>query len=148
MRWRSILTLGIVVSFAAGCAATHSAIPVTDPDVITTDQIAKSKATNAYDVIATISPKMFIAHGAATTRGDQPSTPGRQALPVVVYIDNVKVGPVDELKTLGKVDVREIRYLSPRVATDRWGQNHAGGVIFVTTVQGAGPDTTSGTTHW
>ena len=66
MRWRSILTLGIVVSFAAGCAATHSAIPVTDPDVITTDQIAKSKATNAYDVIATISPKMFIAHGAAT----------------------------------------------------------------------------------
>ena len=143
MRWRSILTLGIVVSFAAGCAATHSAIPVTDPDVITTDQIAKSKATNAYDVIATISPKMFIAHGAATTRGDQPSTPGRQALPVVVYIDNVKVGPIDELKTLGKVDVREIRYLSPRVATDRWGQNHAGGVIFVTTVQGAGPDTTS-----
>jgi len=142
MRWRSVLTLGIVASCAAGCAATQSAIPLTDPDVITTDQIVKSKATNAYDVIATISPKMFIAHGAATTRGDQPSTVGRQALPVVVYIDNVKVGPIDELKTLGKVDVKEIRYLSPRVATDRWGQNHAGGVIYVTTVQGVGPDTT------
>ncbi len=84
---------------------------------------------------------MFTAHGAPTTRGNQPATQGRQAMPVVVYIDNVKVGPISELKTLGTVDVKEIRYLSPRVATDRWGLNHAGGVIYVTTVQGLGPDT-------
>lgn len=142
MRWRSVVTLGMLASFGAGCAASHSATPIMNPDLITTDQIARSKATNAYDLIATISPKMFIAHGAATTRGQQPPTPGRQALPVVVYIDNVKVGPIDELKALGKVDVKEIRYLSPRVATDRWGENHAGGVIYVTTLQGVGRDTT------
>jgi hypothetical protein len=126
----------------ADCAATRSSIPVVDPDVITQDQIVRSKATNAYEVIATISPKMFVAHGAATTRGDQPPTAGRQALPVVVYIDNVKVGPIDELKALGKIDLKEIRYLSPRAATDRWGEGHPGGVIYVTTIQGAGPDTT------
>ena len=63
-------------------------------------------------------------------------------MPVVVYIDNVKVGPIDELKALGKLDVREIRYLSPRAATDRWGENHAGGVIYVTTLQAGVPDTT------
>jgi hypothetical protein len=143
MQWRSALTLGVAALLATGCAATRSSTPITDPDVITEDQIARSKATNAYDVIATISPKMFTAHGAATTRGDQPPTPGRQALPVVVYVDNVKVGPVEELKTLGKVDLKEIRYLSPRVATDRWGQGHPGGAIYVTTMQGAGPDTTS-----
>jgi hypothetical protein len=143
MRWRSVLTLGAAVSFASGCAATRTTTPKTDPDVITADQIARSKATNAYDLIATISPKMFTAHGAATTRGNQPPTEGRQALPVVVYIDNVKVGPIDELKAVSKIDVREIRYLSPRVATDRWGENHAGGVIYVTTSQGLGPDTTS-----
>jgi len=142
-RWRTVLALGIAVSLAAGCAARQTATPAVDPDVITFDQVARSKATNAFDVIATLRPQMFTAHGAATTRGQQPPTPGRQALPVVVYIDNVKVGPVDELKALGKVDVREIRYLSPRVATDRWGENHAGGVILVTTVQGLGPDTTS-----
>ena len=45
-------------------------------------------------------------------------------------------------KTLGKIDVKEIRYLSPRAATDRWGEGHPGGVIHVTTIQGAGPDTT------
>ena len=142
MRWRSVVALGMMASVGVACAASHTATPIIDPDVITTDQIVKSKATNAYDVIATISPKLFIAHGAATTRGQQPPTAGRQALPVVVYIDNVKVGPVDELKALGKADVREIRYLSPRVATDRWGENHAGGVIYVTTLQGIGPDTT------
>ena len=142
MQWRRVLTLGMAVLLGSGCASTRSSTPA-DPDVITEDQIVRSKATNAYDVIATISPKMFTAHGAATTRGDQPPTPGRQALPVVVYVDNVKVGPVDELKTLGKVDLKEIRYLSPRVATDRWGQGHPGGVIYVTTVQGIGPDTTS-----
>jgi hypothetical protein len=140
--WRTVGALGIAMSSALGCATSRSATPVTDPDVITTDQIVRSKASNAYDVIATIRPQMFTAHGAPTTRGQQAPTPGRQAMPVVVYIDNVKVGPVTELKALGTLDLREIRYLSPRVATDRWGENHAGGVIYVTTIQGVGPDTT------
>ena len=141
MLWRTAVSLGVAVSLVSGCASTRTTTPATDPEVITQDQIARSKATNAYDLIATIRPQMFTAHGAPTTRGEQPSTQGRQALPVVVYIDNVKVGPVAELKALGTVDVREIRYLSPRVATDRWGLNHAGGVIYVTTLQGVGPDT-------
>lgn len=142
MRWPVALTLGIALVAGSACATTRSNTPSMDPDLITQDQIARSKATNAYDVIATISPKMFTAHGAATTRGDQPPTPGRQALPVVVYVDNVKVGPIEDLKAIGKLDLREIRYLSPRAATDRWGEGHAGGVIYVTTVQGVGPDTT------
>ena len=146
MQWRSLLTLGVVMTLAAGCAAPRPAtIPAgTDPDVITVDQIVRSKATNAYDLIASVRPQMFTAHGAPTTRGQQPSTPGRQALPVLVYIDNVKVGAVAELKAIGTLDLREIRYLSPRVATDRWGENHAGGVIYVTTVQATGPDTLEG----
>ena|SRR5215207_1505283 len=139
--WRTVVTLGAVMSLGMGCAASRSSTPVSDPDIITTDQVVRSKATNAYDLIASIRPQMFTAHGAVTTRGQQPSTAGRQALPVVVYVDNVKVGAVAELKTLGTLDVREIRYLSPRVATDRWGENHAGGVIFVTTNTVVGPDT-------
>ena len=141
MQWRAVLAVSLIASLAAGCASSSGSAPVTDPDLITADQIARSKATNAYDLIATLRPQMFTAHGAPTTRGEQPSTQGRQALPVVVYIDNVKVGFVPELKTLGTLDVREIRYLSPRVATDRWGENHAGGVIFVTTNLAVGPDT-------
>jgi hypothetical protein len=138
---RTALALGMVVAFGAGCASRRAG-GAHDPDVITIDQILKSKATNTYDLIATIRPQMFTAHGAPTTRGDQPSALlGRHTPPVVVYIDNVKVGPVAELKTLGTADVREVRYLSPRVATDRWGLNHAGGVIHVTTIQGLGPDT-------
>jgi hypothetical protein len=140
MQWRFGIALGIALVGALGCGR-RPPVPVADPDVITTDQIVKSKATNAYDVIATLRPQMFTAHGAPTTRGQQPANVGRQGAPVVVYIDNVKAGPPSELKTLSKLDVREIRYLSPRVATDRWGLNHAGGVIYVTTTQGVGPDT-------
>src|SRR5262245_64157562 len=125
MRWGSVVTLGMAVMLGLGCATTRSNTPISDPDVITEDQIARSKATNAYDLIATISPKMFTAHGAATTRGDQPPTPGRQALPVVVYVDNVKVGLVGELKTLGKVDVKAISYLRPGGATARTGEGDA-----------------------
>jgi len=139
---RSALTLGMVIAFAGGCASRGTG-GSGDPDVITYDQIARSKASNVYDLIATIRPQMFTAHGAATTRGDQPSTPGRQALPVVVYVDNARVGPITELKGMGTTDLREIRYLSPRAATDRWGINHAGGVIHVSTAQGLGPDTTA-----
>src|SRR6187397_1619299 len=99
MQWRAVLAVSLIASLAAGCASSSGSAPVTDPDLITADQIARSKATNAYDLIATLRPQMFTAHGAATTRGQQPVTPGRQALPVVVYIDNVKVGFVPELKT-------------------------------------------------
>ena len=140
MQWRFGVTLGIALMAASACGR-RTPVPVTDPDVITVDQIVKSKAMTAYDVIATLRPQMFTAHGAPTTRGQQAANAGRQGAPVVVYIDNVKAGPVAELKTLSKLDVREIRYLSPRVATDRWGVNHAGGVIYVTTTQAVGPDT-------
>jgi hypothetical protein len=145
MQWRSVLSLGVVLALAVGCASSGSssagAAGPSDPDIITLDQIVRSKATNAYDLIASLRPQMFTAHGAPTTRGQQPVTPGRQAMPVVVYIDNVRVGPIAELKSLATLDIREIRYLSPRVATDRWGENHAGGVISVTTAQATGPDT-------
>lgn len=146
MRWRSVLSLGVVLTLAVGCASSGSpsAGATSDPDIITLDQIVRSKATNAYDLIASLRPQMFTAHGAPTTRGQQPVTPGRQAVPVVVYIDNVRVGPIAELKSLATLDIREIRYLSPRVATDRWGENHAGGVISVTTAQATGPDTVRG----
>jgi len=138
MRCRTVLALGIGVSLAAGCATSRSETPRTDPDVITFDQIARSRVTNAYDVIATLRPRLFTAHGSPTTR----QTTGRRGSPVAVYVDNVKVASVEELKGLLKGDVREIRYLSPRVATDRWGPNHTGGAIYVTTLQAAGPDTT------
>jgi hypothetical protein len=138
MRCRIALALGIGVSLAAGCAASRSETPRTDPDVITFDQIARSRVTNAYDVIATLRPRMFTAHGAPTTR----QATGRRGAPVVVYVDKVRFASVEELKGLLTGDVREIRYLSPRVATDRWGPNHAGGVIYVTTLQAVGPDTT------
>jgi outer membrane cobalamin receptor len=145
MQWRSCVALGVAISLATGCASHGGSSVGPDPDVITVDQIVRSKATNAYDLIASVRPQMFTAHGAPTTRGQQPATKGRQAMPVVVYIDNVKVGPVAELKALATIDLREIRYLSPRVATDRWGENHAGGVIYVTTAQATGPDTAATT---
>ena len=145
MQWRNVLTLGVAAALATGCASRGASVPpAADPDIITVDQIVRSKATNAYDLIASLRPQMFTAHGAPTTRGQQPVTPGRQAMPVVVYIDNVRVGPIAELKSLATLDIREIRYLSPRVATDRWGENHAGGVIAVTTAQATGPDTVRG----
>jgi hypothetical protein len=136
------MALGTAASLAAGCAASRTETPSMDPDVITFDQIARSRVGNVYDVISTLRPRMFTAHGAPMTRGQQRPT-GRQA-PVVVYLDNVKVASVEELKGLLKGDVREIRYLSPRVATDRWGPNHAGGVIYVTTLEGVGFDPPAG----
>jgi hypothetical protein len=140
MQWRFGVSLGKALMVGTGCGS-RTPVPAIDPHINTVEQIVKSNATNAYDVIATLRPQMFTAHGAPTTRGQQPSTAGRQALPVAVYVDNVKVASVAELKGLPKMDVREIRYLSPRAATDRWGQNHAGGVIAVTTFQGVAPDT-------
>ena len=81
-------------------------------------EIAGSQYQNALDVVQNLRPSMLI------TRGVEP---------VIVYMDDVRLGEPATLTNIPVGRVKEIRYLNARDATTRFGTGHSGGVILVTT---------------
>jgi hypothetical protein len=69
----------------------------------------------------------------AWLRGARGASSNAEAAPVVVYRDGVKMGNASELRSISTVQIREIRYLDAMAATQRFGMDHAGGAILVTT---------------
>jgi hypothetical protein len=81
------------------------------------------------------------------TRGIQALTEGAETLVLsakdtitlqgsprlTVYLDNAKLGTVDELRTLPIMGVTSVRYFEPAEATMRWGAGNTHGAIQVLT---------------
>lgn len=66
-----------------------------------------------------------------------PASPGAPVIrenQVLVYLDSQKLGGIDQLRTVEIAAVEYIRFYPPAEASARWGFNHGGGVIFVSTM--------------
>jgi hypothetical protein len=59
-----------------------------------------------------------------------------------VYIDNVRLGGVEMLRTVSTSNISKIAHLSANDATARYGVGHAAGVIEIITLPGGAPLTT------
>ncbi|HEY8164840.1 MAG TPA: hypothetical protein VIF83_04725 [Gemmatimonadaceae bacterium] len=57
---------------------------------------------------------------------------------LIVYLDNVKLGDIDELRSLPLTGVLEVRYFNAGQAMRRWGSGHEHGAIEVITTANAG----------
>jgi hypothetical protein len=103
-------------------------------NVITAEEIAKSSASNAYDLIKTLRPQWFRARGISTGMPDPSgggvSDPGGG---IIVYVDGSRVGGVDELENYGAERIEEMRFLNSSDATTKYGTGHTQGAIEVTT---------------
>jgi hypothetical protein len=60
-------------------------------------------------------------------------TPADDARTLTVYLDNVKIGSIEELRSLTLASVREVRYFTAAQAMRRWGSGHEHGAIEVIT---------------
>lgn len=87
--------------------------------------LAEQPVTNAYDAVQRLRPRWLVERG--------PSTLNASGNPVVVYVDNHRLGNVDELRNLAIQLIAEIRYRDAADATTRYGTGHASGAIEVTT---------------
>jgi len=52
---------------------------------------------------------------------------------VVVYVDDVRVGGVEALRTVHPMEIEYVRYFDPIQASSRWGFDHGSGAIYVVT---------------
>jgi hypothetical protein len=124
------VTLALLL-LTAGCApgaaerAGDSAAPRADRNLITAEEIASAeRAGSAYDVVRALRPNWL--------RGRSPGTvqnPGGGA--VVVYVDDLRVGGVEHLRSLPSNTISSMRYLDSGNATTRFGTGHMGGAILV-----------------
>jgi hypothetical protein len=139
------VTVGALLLLLAGCAS-GGAGPGSergDRSVIQRAEMETSTATNAYALIQSRRPNWLRTRGTQSFReqGQVRGQGEREAasvvpgeLTIVVYLDNAKLGSINELRGVALDNVRYIRFLDAAAATQRWGGGHTHGAILVSTV--------------
>jgi hypothetical protein len=122
MTRRAAIGLLLVISLAA--CGTTSGTRRGSSDILTQEEIATSRASNAYELLQQLRPQFLRSRGALTINNAAAGYP-------VVYLNDVRHGDLQSLRTILIEEIDEIRYISAADATTRWGTGHAGGVIQV-----------------
>lgn len=121
----SRLLLGLALAIGSACAsaaAPGSPAPVRgDSKTVTADDLADAIQLNLYDYLLAERPRWL--------RGSVPTGPG--ALPVLVFMDDTRLGGVQTLKTLSVNTVRMVRYFEPSAAQQKFSGRDVGAVIQV-----------------
>jgi hypothetical protein len=142
--------LGAVPFHTASCGA--PTMPLTNPSrdrqatrPISAEEIARSGVNGSvYDVVYSLRRNWLNVRGVqsisegphvVSTDAGEKVVSGEPQL--VIYLDNMRMGAISQLRSLSTVGVSEIRYYDPSQANLRWGAGHSHGAIEVLTVTGA-----------
>ena len=125
------LIAAAVLSLAAGCASAGASSPARqNQNVISSEEITASSATTAYEVIQKLRPNFLRTRGAvhgAPVNGAN----NIEAVDLVVYLNENRLGGSEQLRQIPTTDIREIRYFSASEATTKWGTGHSAGAIQI-----------------
>jgi hypothetical protein len=152
-RTRNQMTIGGVLIGAVGASLIHinknCVASASTPSAqragrqpITAEEIARSGVNgNAYDVVYLLRRNWLNLRGLnsgtegvhVVTSDDQPVVVDGEPQ-LVVYLDNMKLGMLSELKRLPIVGVTSIHYYDPAEANYLWGTGHTHGAIQVVTL--------------
>jgi len=119
------------IFLAVGCGSAPTTVVTGAPghrDVLFDAEIQSSRAPGmtAYDLVAHLRPEFLRSRGTTSFRDTTPLT-------AIVYIDGLKYGSLEQMKNLSAERVFQVRYLSAADATTRFGMDHGGGAILITT---------------
>jgi outer membrane cobalamin receptor len=100
-------------------------------NVITQEEIEKSTADDAYDLIRRLRPAWFTRRGVASGQVTADAGGGLDdGAGVIAYVDGIRWA---DLTTLTTERIKEVRYLSSSDATTRFGTGHPAGAIEIIT---------------
>jgi hypothetical protein len=153
-RMRNQMTIGGAIIGAIGASLIHvnkncvaaAAMPAIAPagrQPITAEEISRAGVNgNVYDVVYTLRRSWLNLRGLNSgTEGLHPVASAADTIvaadgeaQLVVYLDNMKLGTISELKRLPTVGVTSIRYYDPAQANYLWGTGHTHGAIQVVTL--------------
>ncbi len=139
------LLLSLTVALAGCGPATHrTAATAAAPGtfLITAQQIEKSGAQNAWQVLQRSAP-MLVAQNDKDGRPGKLTRRGRSSLLLddspVVLLDGVRIPDFRNLDTVGAESIRSIAIMDGVEATTYYGTNSGTGVILIKTKDGSEP---------
>ncbi len=95
-------------------------------NLLTMQELNEVPFSTVFEAVRALRPRWLQARSGASLRTPEPQT-------AMVYIDGQLRGGLNEMWNLLPTEVSEIRYMSASDATTRFGTNHVGGAIVITT---------------
>lgn len=121
----------MLIAAVAGCGtgrASTEPYPSRNRTILFSDEIAQygTAGRTAYDMIRLLRPEFLRSRGATSLRDLTPPT-------ATVYLDGVRYGTLESLKLISAEQLSKVQYLNGSEATTRYGTDHVGGAILITT---------------
>ena len=116
MRFAWVFFTAVLATACAAGPRTETS-PVADRDLLTFEQIQQSQSHTAYEMIQQLRPRWLSQRGLNS--------------PVVLYVNEARVGGVDRLREYEPRDLGEARFLDATQATQRFGTGHRSGAIMI-----------------
>lgn len=117
-----------VLSIAA-CGGRANTASTPEPrgrrDLITADEIRRSSASSAYDLVSNLRPQWL------TSRG--PDSITRPSTEVQVVLDGVRAGGIEVLRSLSPEGMVSLQFVDGLTASTRWGLGFGAGAIVIST---------------
>ncbi len=118
--------LALALLAAGACATTSSGGSGRSPSVLLADELQELNVDNAYQAVERARPQWLNSRASPTPANPDGAEP-------VVYVDGIRAGGLGELRRVRVVSIVRIEYMRANDATSRFGTNHQGGAILVTT---------------
>ena len=128
---RLVIVMLALHAALAGCGSgptPNNGLGFRDRNVLTLEEIQGARATGwtAWDLISQLRPEFLRSRGASSLRSIEPTT-------AVVYVDDIRYGELESLRTMSADQIHRVQYVNAADATTRYGTDHFGGAILITT---------------
>lgn len=131
--FRLLLFVGVAALVGPACSsAVGAGGGGRNADVITAEEFSEVSASTAYEAIQSLRPQ-WLRLRPPTSMATTLDTQGVPDDEVVVYLDNVRFGGLENLRSLRSEVVQRAERINGATATQRWGTGHSAGVISITT---------------
>ncbi|HET9799379.1 MAG TPA: hypothetical protein VFP90_15375, partial [Gemmatimonadaceae bacterium] len=100
--------------------------------LLASSELRRSIATNVLEAVELDRPEWTRQqHADEAKRGTAPTTLPVEAVSLVVYVGDEKVGAIETLRDIAIPEVSEVRFYDARDARRRWGIEHKYGAIEI-----------------
>lgn len=130
MSARHVIVALLLLAVSAAACSSRRGGSRQDLEVITRAQLEEGHFQNAYQAVEALRGNWLLVRGTDSFRS--PSQ-------IVVYLDNVKLGGIEELRSITTMTIDSMRHFNGVEATSRWGLDHGAGVIQVISRSGGAP---------